>query len=90
MECKESGRLQPVVNFNKCEGKADCVAVCPYDVFEMRPTAAADKAQLNFVGKLKTYFHPNKAYVIDPARCHACGLCVTACPEKAIQLKRYG
>jgi 4Fe-4S ferredoxin len=26
--------------------------------------------------------------VIKPDACHACGLCVTACPEKAITLIR--
>jgi Fe-S-cluster-containing hydrogenase component 2 len=35
--CKpEAGKLIPVVNLSKCEGKKDCVEVCPYDVFEMQ------------------------------------------------------
>ncbi len=55
--------------------------------FEMRPISAAEKSKLNFIGKLKTFFHPEKPYIIDSELCHACGLCVTACPEKAIKLK---
>jgi ferredoxin len=35
--CKEGPKaVVPVVDLNKCEGKNDCVEVCPYDVFEMR------------------------------------------------------
>lgn len=26
-------------------------------------------------------------YQVDPSRCSACGVCVEACPERAIQLK---
>ncbi|EQA34736.1 4Fe-4S binding domain protein [Leptospira inadai serovar Lyme str. 10] len=36
-------------------------------------------------------FHgPNKAYVVRPEDCHACGLCVAACPEKAVRLISFG
>lgn len=32
--CDETGgKLMPLVNFNSCGAKEDCVAVCPYDVF---------------------------------------------------------
>ncbi|NBP69226.1 MAG: 4Fe-4S dicluster domain-containing protein [Cytophagia bacterium] len=88
--CKdEAGKVYPVVNFNDCGGKKDCVVVCPYAVFEMKPITKEDRAKLNIKGHLKTLFFPNKAYVINPEQCHACGLCVQICPEKAIQLKRY-
>jgi ferredoxin len=31
--CSEvTGKLAPFVDRNRCEGKADCVRVCPYDV----------------------------------------------------------
>jgi NAD-dependent dihydropyrimidine dehydrogenase PreA subunit len=41
------------------------------------------------LGKLKTKVHGRKkAFVAQPGACHACGLCVTACPEKAITLSR--
>lgn len=84
-----TGKLYPVVNFNNCGGKKDCVIVCPYNVFEMRPIAPEDAAQLNLKGKLKAFFFKEKAYVIDPNLCHACGICVRACPEKAIKLSRF-
>ena len=87
--CDETGgKLMPLVNFNNCGAKEDCVAVCPYDVFEMRPITPEDKANLNIKGKIKTFFFKNKAYLTDPSLCHACGLCVQACPEKAIKLTR--
>lgn len=85
---EEGGKLKPVVNFSDCGAKEDCVIVCPYDVFEMRPITEEDKATLNFKGKIKTFFDKRKAYLTDPALCHACGLCVQACPEKAIKLRK--
>ena len=30
-----SGRVAPVVDRNRCEGKEDCVRVCPFNVFEI-------------------------------------------------------
>ncbi len=82
------GQLMPLVNFNSCGAKEDCVAVCPYDVFEMQPITPEDKAKLNLKGKIKTFFFSNKAYLTDSSLCHACGLCVQACPENAIKLTR--
>ena len=33
-ECRaDKGAYAPVVNRSKCEGKKDCVEVCPYAVF---------------------------------------------------------
>jgi len=89
--CKTiSGVLKPVVDLNKCEGKGPCIEVCPYQVFEMKPISDEKHAQLNFIGKLKTVFHGReKAFVIYPEQCRSCGLCVTACPEKAIQLQKF-
>ncbi|HRK74062.1 MAG TPA: ferredoxin family protein [Rhodothermales bacterium] len=86
--CKEeAGILSPVIDFNKCEAKGPCIEVCPYDVFEMQKIADEDFSKLTFIGKLKTKAHGNKkAYAIKPMDCHACGLCVTACPESAIKL----
>ena len=82
----ESGKYKPLINLNKCEGKADCEAVCPYDVFELRKLTADEHNGLSFVGKLKTVFHKQKAFAVNANACHACGLCVKACPEHAIQL----
>ena len=88
-ECKpEPGTVVPVINPNKCEAKGDCVAVCPYGVFQIRELTAEEKAGLNWVGRLKTWAHGNKqAFVVQPEACHACALCVPACPERAITLR---
>lgn len=85
---EEGGKLKPIVNFNNCGAKEDCVAVCPYQLFEMQPIGAKDKAELNLKGRIKTFFDKRKAYLIDPNNCHACGLCIQACPENAIKLSR--
>ena len=80
-------RVLPVINRNKCEGKADCVRVCPTHVFRIQELSPDDKSSLSLFGKLKAWGHGGKqAYVVNPADCHACGLCVEACPENAIQL----
>jgi hypothetical protein len=35
--CKQPrGAVAPVIDRTPCEGKAECVAACPYDVFEVR------------------------------------------------------
>jgi len=87
-DCKgEPGRVTPVVDRNRCEGKEDCVRVCPYDVFEMRKLAPEDRAGMSFLGKLEAFAHGNRqAYVVRAADCHACQLCIAACPEEALRL----
>lgn len=87
---EQPGRVAPVVDRNRCEAKADCVDVCPYDVFEIRPLEADDRASLSLIGKLKSWAHGGKqAYVVRPDACHACNLCVTACPEQALTFTSY-
>ncbi len=90
-ECKgQSGRVAPVIDRNRCEAKAGCVAVCPFKVFEIRSLSPSDKSELSFVGRLKAWAHGNRqAYVVRPAGCHACGLCIQACPEDAIRLAAF-
>jgi 4Fe-4S ferredoxin len=81
------GRVVPVIDRNRCEGKSACVDVCPYHVFELRTLAADDRAALSLVGKLKSWVHGGKqSYAVGSEDCHACGLCVAACPERAIRL----
>ena len=83
----EPGRFTPKIDRNRCEAKADCVRVCPYHVFEIRPLAAEEKRGLSFVGRLKVFAHGGKqAFAVNAEACHACGLCVKACPEAAIRL----
>jgi 4Fe-4S ferredoxin len=85
----QPGRVIPVVNPNLCENKGPCVEVCPYEVFEIRTLLPQEWKRLGLFVKVKTWVHGSKqAFVIKPDACHACGLCVTACPEKAITLIR--
>lgn len=87
-QCRaEPGAYVPVVNRRKCEGKADCVDVCPYGVFEIGRIDDAEFAQMPFLIKLKLWAHGRKTALTPLAdACKACGLCVVACPEKAITL----
>lgn len=89
-ECKhQPGRFVPVVNRNRCEGKAPCVDVCPYDVFVIATLPEDQRKELSIIGKVKGFRHKwQQAFAVKAESCHACGLCVTACPEKAITLSR--
>jgi len=90
VDCKqEPGVFMPIVNREKCEGKAECVAVCPYNVFEMGIVSPQERATLSFVGRLKGTAHGWKqAFPVHAEACRACAECVGSCPEKAITLKR--
>jgi 4Fe-4S ferredoxin len=88
-DCQEAGRLVPLIDRNRCEAKGDCVRVCPYNVFELAALSGEQRAALSFVGRIKAFVHGNQqAFALRAADCHACGLCVSACPEKAIKLGR--
>jgi 4Fe-4S ferredoxin len=85
--CGKPGRLIPIIDRARCEGKEDCVRVCPYHVFELRVVPPETRATLGVLGRLKLRVHGGRqAYVRAPEDCHGCGLCVPACPEKAIKL----
>jgi NAD-dependent dihydropyrimidine dehydrogenase PreA subunit len=88
--CQEdAGALAPVIDRRRCEGKEDCVRVCPYDVFDVRPLAPAERAGLPMLARLKLAFHGNRqAFAARADACRGCGLCVAACPERAIRLER--
>jgi NAD-dependent dihydropyrimidine dehydrogenase PreA subunit len=81
------GRVAPIVDRNRCEGKADCVRVCPFDVFEIATLTAQQRSRLTLIGRMKAWVHGGKqGAVANPYDCHACRLCITACPEHALHL----
>ncbi len=81
------GAFAPVIDHARCEGKRDCIAVCPYDVFEVRRIDDVDFSRLGVLAKLKSVAHRRQtAYPVRADACQACGLCVVACPEQAIRL----
>jgi NAD-dependent dihydropyrimidine dehydrogenase PreA subunit len=81
------GKYEPHIDRSRCEGKADCVSVCPYGVFEVRRMADGDFQALSFLGRLKSRAHGRlSAYTPGASYCQACGLCVVACPENAVSL----
>ncbi len=90
--CKHpAGHLVPVIDPNRCEGKAACVAECPYDVFVVRRRERAELPGLGVMGTLKWWVHGGlQAEAVNADQCHGCGLCVAACPESAITLRRGG
>ena len=82
-----SGRVAPVVDRNRCEGKADCVRVCPFNVFEIGTLSNVQRKELSLFGRAKAWAHDYKqAIIVNPLDCHACQLCVDACPEHALHL----
>ncbi len=88
--CKQApGLMIPMIDRNRCEGKAACVAVCPVKVFVIGVLPPAERAALSWRGKLKGFGHGWKqAFTPNAASCEACGKCVEACPEEAISLAR--
>ncbi len=88
--CKHPpGLFVPVVDRGKCEGKEDCVRVCPYQVFEIRVLTREQKGELRFIARMKALAHGNRqAFAVRADACHACARCVVACPEHAITLRR--
>lgn len=88
--CKQPpGVIVPAVDLRRCEGKGDCLEVCPENVFEIRCIDDADYRSLGMMNRLKLRVHGMRvAYTPNADACRSCGLCVTACPERAITLTR--
>lgn len=89
-ECKqEPGTFRPVIDRSSCEGKADCVRVCPVGVFSVGTLPKELRMGLSIKGKLKGLAHRwQQALLVKESACEACSQCVSACPEKAITLER--
>src|SRR5579863_10601747 len=80
-----AGTWVPLIDRTKCEGKKECVEVCPYNVFELGTLTEPEFDAMLLVGKLKAIRHGHRtARTPRASECRACGLCVVACPEDAI------
>jgi NAD-dependent dihydropyrimidine dehydrogenase PreA subunit len=88
-ECKFApGTVVPVIDPMRCEAKGPCVPACPYDVLEIRLVPPEEKARLPMMGRIKLFVHGGKqAFAVNADACRGCGLCVKACPERAIRLQ---
>jgi 4Fe-4S ferredoxin len=88
--CKQAaGVIFPVVDLQRCEGKGDCERVCPENVFEVRRIDEEAYRGLGLLNRFKLRVHGFKvAYTPNADACRSCGLCVAACPERAITLAR--
>ena len=89
-ECgQEPGKIAPFVDFTRCEGKGECARVCPEGVFELRRIDLVDYTALPLLNKIKLRVHGMQvAYTPRADACCNCSLCVSACPEHAITLRR--
>jgi heterodisulfide reductase subunit A len=74
-----SVKLEPFVarvNHDLCDGSGQCVAVCAYeDAIALQP--------------LSTNGHTVQKAVVTPANCVGCGVCVSACPNHAIDVQGW-
>ena len=88
--CKHApGAFHPVIDRNRCEGKAECVAVCPKSVFSLGTLPRSERSVLSLRGRIKGFVHGwRQAMTPNAAACEACGRCVESCPEQAIRLVR--
>jgi 4Fe-4S ferredoxin len=81
------GEWTPIVDRARCEGKGDCVRVCPCNVFEVRRMEETEYRALPAFARFRVFVHGRKtAYTPDADACRACELCVVSCPEQAIRL----
>lgn len=78
-----------MIDRNRCDGKQDCFALCPFEVFAMQCITALDLAMLPVAPrKAHKLIGKWQSLAVRAEACHACNLCVVACPEDAIRLIR--
>lgn len=86
--CQEdAGRWSVLIDRNRCEGKEDCVRVCPEAVFQVRKLTDEefDREVTGWLARLKVRAHKKRqAFAVNEDACRHCRRCEEACPEKAI------
>jgi heterodisulfide reductase subunit A len=64
------------VDLDRCDGSGECVAVCAYeDAITLEP--------------LRINGEEVRRAVVTPANCVGCGVCVSACPNRAIDVQGW-
>jgi heterodisulfide reductase subunit A len=72
-------KLEPFVasvDLEKCDGTGACIEVCEYE-----DAIALEKVNLNGSEAIRA--------VVTPANCSGCGNCVSACPNRAIDVQGW-
>jgi heterodisulfide reductase subunit A len=64
------------VNRDLCDGSGQCVEVCAYEDAISLETISANGREV-------------KKAVVTPANCVGCGVCVSACPNRAIDVQGW-
>lgn len=89
LDCKGEGIVVPRIDIARCGAEAYCVRVCPRGVLEIGAPDDDELRSLSLVGRIKRRVRGRPvARLADAEACHACGLCVSACPHGAISLRK--
>ena len=87
MEPAVDAAFTVAIDPRRCEGKADCLRVCPTRVFRL----AKAPPGLPLMARIKVAVHGGKqALVFEPDACIGCMGGVSACPEDAITVTARG
>ena len=55
---QRAGTVYPVIDRNRCEGKAECVAVCPVQVFDIGVLPLEARRELSLRGRVTLRYLP--------------------------------
>jgi len=87
IDCKHpTGAFMPVIDRFRCEGERPRL---PLQRVRDRQARRGRTREPSLIGRMKATVHGNRqAFAVRAEQCQGCGLCVAACPEKAIKLAR--